>query len=88
MNFSKNGGVAPEAQKCEVPRENATRYGFTPRKRCGFLPKRSQTMSKTSETMLKNSDTTHKPTIETRERKSMNSPRSTADREGGLEFDQ
>jgi hypothetical protein len=49
-----------------------------------------QTMRILAETMrnLKNSDTTHKPTIETRERKSMNSPRSTADREGGLEFDQ
>ena len=63
MVFSKNGGLAPGVKKCEFPRENDGRYGFSPLKRPGFFLKRSQTTSKTSETMLKSAETTHKPTI-------------------------
>jgi hypothetical protein len=47
--LSKKGGLAAVVEKCEFPRENSTRYGFHPRKRPGFLLKRSQAMSKTSE---------------------------------------
>jgi hypothetical protein len=53
---------APKVEKCGFPRENSTRYGFTPLKRPGFSLKRSQTMSKTSGTMLKNSETNRKST--------------------------
>jgi hypothetical protein len=49
--LSKKGGLAAVVEKCEFPRENATRYGFDPRKRPGILLKRSETMPKHSETM-------------------------------------
>jgi hypothetical protein len=28
MLFPKNGGLAPQVEKCGFPRENAIRYGF------------------------------------------------------------
>jgi hypothetical protein len=62
MDFAQNRGLAPKVEKCGFPRENSTRYGFTPLKRPGFSLKRSQTMSKTSGTMLKNSETNRKST--------------------------
>jgi hypothetical protein len=85
MDFSKSGGLAPRGEKCVFPREKRDGYGQTPGKRPEKMLIQSQRMCKTLEMMPKNSETAHKEPIATRERKSMNSPRSTADREGGLE---
>jgi hypothetical protein len=48
MLFPKNGGLAPEGEKCKFPREKCDRYGFTPRKRRAFLLKPSEKMPKLS----------------------------------------
>src|SRR5688572_26082327 len=65
MLLAKNGGLAPEVEKCVFPREKATRYGFHPLKRPGFLLKRSQSMRFHSENTRVQSQTTHKATIVT-----------------------
>jgi hypothetical protein len=62
MVFSQNGGLAPAVEKCEFPRENSTRYGFDPLKRCGFLLKRSQTMRIPAENTRVRAENNHKPT--------------------------
>ena len=62
MVFSKNGGLAPEVEKCEFPREKCDRYGFDPLKRSGFLLNRSQTMRIHAENTRNRAETTHKPT--------------------------
>src|SRR5688572_769057 len=62
MLLSQIGGLAPKVEKCVFPRENATRYGFHPRKRPGFWLKRSEKMRIHTENTRVCSETTHKPT--------------------------
>ena len=58
--FSQSGGWAPAVEKCDFPREKATRYGFTPLKRPSKTLKSSQKMRIHAETTRIRSQTAHK----------------------------